>query len=75
MNQPQLGSYCLLSDHYTDSTQGDTVGWSIIATVAAAGLRRSLSEHIVWAAQRGALDSVARFLRELAEEDWFHIGE
>ena len=34
-----------------------------------------LTEHIEWAAQHGALDSVARFLRELNEEDWFHIGD
>jgi hypothetical protein len=34
-----------------------------------------LTEHIEWAAQHDALDSVARFLRELREEDWCHIGE
>lgn len=34
-----------------------------------------LTEHIEWAAQHGALDSVARFLHELREEDWFHIGD
>ena len=34
-----------------------------------------LAEHIEWAAQHGALESVARFLRELREEDWPHIGE
>jgi hypothetical protein len=34
-----------------------------------------LVDHIEWAAQHGALESVARFLRELREEDWFHIGE
>jgi hypothetical protein len=34
-----------------------------------------LAEHIEWAAKNGALDSVARFLRELREEDWFHIGD
>jgi hypothetical protein len=34
-----------------------------------------LAEHIEWAAQHGALESVSRFLRELHEEDWFHIGE
>jgi hypothetical protein len=28
-----------------------------------------LTEHIEWAAQHGALDLVARFLRELREED------
>jgi hypothetical protein len=35
----------------------------------------SLAEHIEWAAQNGALEAVARFLRELREEDWFHIGD
>jgi hypothetical protein len=34
-----------------------------------------LTEHIEWAAQHGALEPVARFLRELREEDWLHIGE
>ncbi len=34
-----------------------------------------LAEHIEWAAQHGALESAAQFLRELREEDWFHIGE
>jgi hypothetical protein len=34
-----------------------------------------LTEHIEWAAQHGTLDSVARFLRELREEDRSHIGE
>jgi hypothetical protein len=34
-----------------------------------------LAEHIEWAAQHGALGSVARFLRELREEDWRHVGE
>ena len=30
-----------------------------------------LTEHIEWAAQQGALEVVARFLRGLREEDWF----
>lgn len=34
-----------------------------------------LAEHIEWAAQHGVLESAARFLRGLSEEDWFHIGE
>ncbi len=34
-----------------------------------------LAEHIEWAAQHGALESVARFLRDLREEDWHHVGE
>ncbi len=34
-----------------------------------------LAEHIEWAEQHGALESVANFLRELREEDWFHVGE
>jgi hypothetical protein len=34
-----------------------------------------LTEHIEWAAQHGALEMVARFLRELREEDWHHVGE
>jgi hypothetical protein len=34
-----------------------------------------LAEHIEWAAKHDALDSVGKFLRELREEDWFHIGD
>ena len=34
-----------------------------------------LAEHIEWAAQHSALEKVARFLRELREEDWHHVGE
>ena len=34
-----------------------------------------LTEHIEWAAKHDALNSVGRFLRELREEDWFHIGD
>jgi hypothetical protein len=34
-----------------------------------------LAEHIEWAAEHGALESVGKFLRELREEDWLHIGE
>jgi hypothetical protein len=34
-----------------------------------------LAEHIQWAAEHGALEPVARFLRELPEADWHHLGE
>lgn len=34
-----------------------------------------LAEHIQWAEQYGALDTVAAFLRRLGEGDWFHIGD
>ena len=34
-----------------------------------------LAEHIEWAAEHGALESVAVFLRDLREEDWFHLGD
>ena len=34
-----------------------------------------LAEHIEWAGQHGALETIGRFLRELREEDWLHIGE
>ncbi len=34
-----------------------------------------LAEHIEWAAQHGALELVASFLRGLREEDWYHVGE
>ncbi len=35
----------------------------------------SLAEHIQWAAEHGALESVAVFLRGLREEEWFHLGD
>jgi hypothetical protein len=35
----------------------------------------SLTEHIEWAAKHGALESIGNFLREMREEDWFHIGD
>ena len=34
-----------------------------------------LAEHIEWAAQHGALEGIAKFLRGLPEDQWFHIGE
>ena len=34
-----------------------------------------LVEHIEWAAEHGALESVATFLRGLREEEWFHVGD
>jgi hypothetical protein len=34
-----------------------------------------LAEHIEWASQHGALEPVARLLRDLREEEWLHIGE
>lgn len=34
-----------------------------------------LAEQIEWGATQGALEAVARFLRELREEDWYHLGE
>ena len=35
----------------------------------------SLAEHIRWAAEHGALESVAAFLRDLREDEWFHLGD
>ena len=34
-----------------------------------------LTEHIRWAVDRGALESVSGFLRGLREDQWFHIGD
>ena len=31
-----------------------------------------LAEHIEWAAEHGALDAVAAYLRGLAEDQWLH---
>jgi hypothetical protein len=34
-----------------------------------------LQEHLEWAASHGALDVVGRYLRDLPEEDWCHLGD
>ena len=34
-----------------------------------------VAEHIEWAAEHGALETVATFLRGLREDEWFHSGE
>ena len=34
-----------------------------------------LAEHIEWAAKHGDLEPVARVLRDLREDEWFHIGD
>ena len=35
----------------------------------------SLAEHIQWAAEHGALERVAAFLRGLREDEWIHLGD
>ncbi len=32
-------------------------------------------EHIEWASEQGGLDVVYKFLVNLKEEEWYHIGE
>jgi hypothetical protein len=34
-----------------------------------------LEQHLRWAAERGALDQIAQFLRSLSESEWHHVGE
>jgi hypothetical protein len=34
-----------------------------------------VAEHIQWADEHGALETVSDFLRNLREEDWYHVGE
>lgn len=34
-----------------------------------------LREHIEWASEQGVLDTVHKFLVNLKEEEWHHIGE
>ena len=34
-----------------------------------------LAEHVEWATEHGALESIARFLRGLREEEWSHLGD
>ncbi len=34
-----------------------------------------LAEHIEWATEHGALESVADFLRGLREDEWFHLED
>ena len=33
-----------------------------------------LAEHIEWAAEHGALDAIARFLRNLPDAEWLYTG-
>jgi hypothetical protein len=35
---------------------------------------RRLEEHIEWAADHKALEMAGKFLRELPEDEWFHVG-
>jgi hypothetical protein len=37
--------------------------------------RERLVEHIRWAHDYGALDTVASFLRSLPENEWHHLGD
>ncbi len=37
--------------------------------------RLRLAEHVVWAESHGALDRVGKFLRNLSEDEWFHLGD
>jgi hypothetical protein len=32
-------------------------------------------EHLEWAEQQGCLDVVDKFLKDLSETDWHHVGE
>lgn len=34
-----------------------------------------LSLHIHWAAEKGALEQVDKYLRQLSEQDWYHLGD
>jgi hypothetical protein len=35
----------------------------------------TLDEHIRWAAEHNALESVGVFIRNLEENDWLHLGQ
>ena len=43
--------------------------------IAPAAKMSLLAEHIQWAADHGALEPIAAFLRNLREEDWYHVGD
>ncbi|MBL4825916.1 MAG: hypothetical protein MK515_10395 [SAR324 cluster bacterium] len=34
-----------------------------------------LREHIEWASEHNCLDAIYEFMKNLKEEEWFHIGE
>ena len=34
-----------------------------------------LADHIEWAAKHESLEAIGKFLRELREKDWYHIGD
>ena len=44
-------------------------------TTSALSKMLRLEEHIRWAEENGALETVAAFVHGLPEEDWNHIGE
>jgi hypothetical protein len=37
--------------------------------------RLRLAEHIEWAAKHESLEVIGKFLRDLREGDWHHIGD
>jgi hypothetical protein len=57
------------------------VGWLPPATLILAAWHDTpamlkmlrLAEHIEWAAKHESLEAIAKFLRELREQDWYHI--
>lgn len=34
-----------------------------------------LAEHIEWAAKNNVLETVGSYLRDLREDEWFHVGD
>ena len=58
------------------------VGWEPSLPMILAGWSASnqskmqcLTEHIEWAEKHDTLEDVASFLRNLGEENWYHVGE
>ena len=45
------------------------------AHTSSAAKAQRLLEHIEWADAHGVLEAADRFLRDLPESDWLHIGE
>jgi hypothetical protein len=45
-----------------------------VETTAELKMQR-LGEHIKWASSQGCLDDILAFLKNLKEDEWYHVGE
>ena len=80
---PQPQKWANLYDVLSNTKQLPTGGWEPALPLILAAWYEAptlfkmmrLKEHIDWSASHSCFDKVEKFLYELREEDWFHIGE